>query len=358
MQILPFNEAYRWLREAKNPEIDPHLLLGNGFSMAYDYERFSYTALKGRAMEDGQISELSARFFADMNTVDFELVIRALDEAARALRILRNDPDDPEAASVSQEASKLREGLAQALAALHPDRPGDIRIDAYKRVYEFLGKFDKIYTANYDLLLYWTLMQDFEDLDEVDRPRRRKTDDGFREPDRSQAEYVSWDHLHSSRTQCINYIHGALHLYRNEDELRKLTWSRTDRPLIDQIREQLNQGLFPLYVSEGTTREKLSRIYTSDYLARGLRSIAALPYGMLAYGLSFAENDEHLTRALVESNVKRLAVSVFGDPKSPRNQATIAAVAALPARRDGYRGTRGNALQVEFFDASDVRLWT
>jgi hypothetical protein len=34
----------------------------------------------------------------------------------------------------------------------------------------------------------------------------------------------------------VHYLHGALHLYRGDQRIKKLTWRRTDIALIDQIR--------------------------------------------------------------------------------------------------------------------------
>ena len=145
-------------------------------------------------------------------------------------------------------------------------------------------------------------------------------DDGFRSPD-YEAEYVVWNYL-NPHSQTIYYLHGALHLYRdvNTAELQKLTWNRTGSPLIDQIREQLSKDRFPLIVTEGTSSEKLAKIQTSDYLAKGLRSLAAVGGGLLVYGLSFSDNDSHISRAIATSNIKRIAVSLYGEPSSQANK--------------------------------------
>lgn len=293
MSLATFDQAYEWLTEGYKPgkggTDSPAFVLGNGFSIAFDPTIFSYAALRMRAVSDGLISDLAGRFFDGMRTVDFEVVIKSLLDASRALRIIRNDTTDSEAAALEQEAAGLKETLARTLAGLHPDRPHEITDDAYLRVYNFIARFHRVYTLNYDLLLYWTVMRGGELSPDV----RWRADDGFREnlPDET---FVSWDDLHASRDQTIRYIHGALHLFWGDGLLRKLTYSRTGDALLDQIRAELNAGRFRLYVAEGSSAEKMARIDTSLYLGEGLKSLANLSRGVLTYGLSFSANDEHL----------------------------------------------------------------
>jgi hypothetical protein len=233
--IISFEEAYAWLSGLENTKGKPakrHLLLGNGFSIAFDVSRFSYSALRAQAESQGLVGRTALRLFTSLGTQDFELVIRSLMEAARALAVLDATKYAVEIQALQQEAEQLKEALAQVLAGLHPERPYEVEEAAYRRVRQFIDRFDNLYTANYDLLLYWALRQDFGGT----MPSRR-SDDGFRDSG-YDAPYVLWDYL-QPHSQCVFYIHGALHLYRGEDGLRKLTWIRTDEALIDQIRQEL-----------------------------------------------------------------------------------------------------------------------
>lgn len=350
MDVITFNEGYSWLRELKNKmgaPIVPRLLLGNGFSIAFDRDRFSYRMLRAEAEGRKLIGGTALRLFERLETEDFEIVIKALDDAALALEIIDSAKFQAEISEFRGEAARLKEALARVLAGLHPERPNEISDDAYIRVRDFLDHFEDIYTANYDLLLYWALMQG------IDGMKPRWSDDGFRDPG-YPAPYVLWDRL-KPFGQTVHYLHGALHLFRGDDGLRKLTWLRTDDPLIDQIRAQLDADSYPLYVAEGTSAAKLRRIGTSDYLAKALRSLAGKGGGLLVYGLSFGRNDEHIADAVARSNVDRLAVSLFGSPDSEANQKTMAAVADLQVRRVADNSRR--PLDVRFFDAGSIQLW-
>lgn len=352
MELVDYDEAVAWLRQLTNTKgvaLNPRLLLGNGFSIAFDPAKFSYSALRSQAESQGMLSTTALHLFQQLSTQDFEIVIKTLEDAARGLAALDATKYATETVALSEEAAKLKNALAHILAALHPERPYEIADDVYLRVRRFLDQFERIYTANYDLLLYWTLMQDFTECG----LEARRSDDGFRDPGYA-ADHVVWDHL-NPHAQSVFYLHGALHLYRSGGGLRKLTWCRTKEPLVDQIRAQLNVDSFPLYVAEGTSTEKLARIGTNDYLGHALRSLARIGGGMLSYGMSFSGNDTHIMDAIVESKISRLAVSIFGDVDSIQNTKTIEAVQAMQSHR--ARSTSKPELSIKFFDATTVRLW-
>lgn len=125
MALLSYEEAYAWLAQAATRG-EPALLLGNGISVAFDRDRFSYKALRTHAVDRGSIGPLSGKFFEALDTYDFEFVIRQLQDAARALRVLDATKYAAEIDALELEATQLKETLAQSLASLHPERPGDI----------------------------------------------------------------------------------------------------------------------------------------------------------------------------------------------------------------------------------------
>ena len=131
-----------------------------------------------------------------------------------------------------------------------------------------------IYSLNYDLLLYWTLLHDqvvnwnAEDPlnSVVEETEELEHDDGFRAPDGDpEASYVTWDAEGlASDNQNIHFLHGALHLFDYGAELQKCCWERAGGiALIDQIREALGEGKFPLFVSEGNSAGKLEQLGTA-----------------------------------------------------------------------------------------------
>lgn len=344
IEILDFQLAMNQAKQAGHV----HALLGNGFSRACRDDIFSYGALFDRA----DFSELSAyckAAFRALGTTDFEAVIKALKNAALLLHEYEPEAADL-AALMNSDAERLREVLVQAIAGSHPSWPGEISKNAYAACRRFLANFERVYTLNYDLLLYWAYMQD-EIEPEIE------CDDGFRHPDEPQ-EYVTWE-VENTFDQKIYYIHGALHLFDAGHELQKYTWTNTGVRLIDQVRTALAASKYPLFVSEGDSEEKLARIKHSGYLHRGLASMPKVTGSIFAYGLSFAENDDHVLRMIEAGKVTNLYVSIYGAPDQAHNvliiRRAIRLAEARDARNQGRR--RPSPLAVHFFDAQSARVW-
>ena len=342
--VVTFREAHTWLMGAGSTK--PHLLLGNGFSMAYDAERFSYSALSDQAEAEGLLPASARQLMEVTGSRDFEVALRQLEATADTLEALDPVAHAGTILHLRDDIAELREALAQAVAGLHPDRPYDIADAAYVRVRRFLDAHKSIYSVSYDLLTYWTLMQDVPDT-------TSRRSDGFRDSGVAGDETVLWD-IYEPYGQSVHYLHGALHLFLGPDGLRKITYSRTGLPLIEQVREQLALRRYPLFVAEGDSASKMTRINNSAYLARALRSLSSCQGSLLVYGHSLDSNDDHVFQAIVRSKVKRIAVSLYGDPSNDVNQEIQRRVADLVTRRALGGGT---VLEHQFFDASSVELW-
>lgn len=374
-KIVSFRDALHETREIRR-----HLLIGNGFSIALFPDRFRYGSLLEQANFD-KIPEARIAFDT-LGTTDFEIVVDALKKSVALLPLYSTDADTTK--KMGEHAEALKELLVQAIAGRHPDRPSDITEAQYKSARNFLANFvgdsrefqiagkkkdlrGNIYSLNYDLLLYWTLLHDqvvnwnaenpLESIFEVTEPLEH--DDGFRAPkDDPDAAYVTWDaEGTSSDLQNIHFLHGALHLFDYGAELQKRCWERGGSiPLIDQIREALNSGKFPLFVSEGSSVAKMDRIRHNGYLQRSLRSFAALcrvkDASLFVLGHSLADNDKHVLRQIERGKIARLYVSFHGDVHSAANRSLMAKALAIRTAR-----SEASPLQVAFFDSDSAKVW-
>jgi hypothetical protein len=325
-----------------------HLLLGNGFSIALKPDIFSYGSLFENA--DFSAAPHIPRLFQALGTNDFEVVIRHLQSAAILVEVYQPELGSL-AAMFRKDAAAIKDALVSAIAKRHPHRPFDITQAQYRACREFLARFDHIFTLNYDVLLYWALMQ--REVDKLDL----MPDDGFRHPeDDPSLPYVSWQ---QAQTATIHYLHGALHLFDQDTEMIKYTWSKTDRPIVDQIREALAENKYPLFVAEGTTDSKRERILHNAYLHKALRSFESCcgpaANSILIYGHSLAENDRHVLRCISAGGASNLLVGIYGDPVSPTNRIVVRNAQQLVNERDDKR--RRSPLKLTFYDASSAKVW-
>ncbi|MDO9487661.1 MAG: DUF4917 family protein [Sphingomonadaceae bacterium] len=376
MEYVSFDEALQRSDAAKR-----HLLLGNGFSIALFPGRFAYKSLLQEAKDSGLFEtspQLSAAFEI-LDTSDFEEVISALKKMEALIPLYADVPEV--AAKMAADADALKNILVEAIAGKHPERPSDIGEEQYQACREFLKHFvgdirgrparqtdlrGCIYTLNYDLLLYWTLLHtghfettgpdvfDFQLVMNDDL----KHDDGFRAPDGNfDAPYVAWSVEDGSNKQNIHFLHGGLHLFDRGAELEKRCWERAGQiPLMDQIRAALDEERFPLFVSEGDSDSKLEKILHSGYLTRSYKSFAGIcsvqNCALFLFGHSLAQSDDHILRMITKGKTRHLFVSFYGDAEEERNQAIRSRLEQMIEGRGEYA-----PLSVAMFNADSAHVW-
>lgn len=334
MKVLSFEEAVNSVGKSKK-----HLLLGNGFSVALKPDIFSYSALLSKANFDA--GSTIAQVFEALGTRDFEEAVQAI-ESAEKIAPLYGGTGAKTRKQMLTDARRIKERLIELVIGTHPDRPYDITDSQRDSCIAFISQFDgKIFTLNYDILLYWVLM---------DAKERRilDFDDGFRsDPSDHDTPYVIWDNG-ESYGQNVNYIHGALHLFDAKHQLRKYTWKRTDIPLIEQARAAISEGFFPLFVSEGTSEKKMEKITHSGYLHKAYRNLCGNSGVIFLHGYSLSPNDEHITQA-IERHYSSIFVGIHGDVNSGSNKKTIARAEAMNGKKKGN--------YVQFYNTDSARVW-
>lgn len=334
-----------------------HLLLGNGFSIACRPDIFHYGSLFSKA--DFSKNPNLVRVFEVLSTQDFEVAIRNLEAGAKLLPIYASSYS----AAVPQmlaDAAALKEILLTTIAHNHPNVPGDIPDEKFWACRRFLAHFlgapndGQIYTLNYDLLLYWTLMHE-------DMPFGESVDlassDGFgNDEDDPNADYVVWQGETAAHSAKVHFLHGALHLFDAGNEIQKFTWVRTNERLIDQARAAINMDKYPLFVSEGSSSQKKAKIRHNAYLYQGYKQLTANAqqgrHCFFLHGHSLAENDDHILRRLGTGRFRRLYVSLFGDPDTPGNRHIVErAIQLTRLRHERF------PMDLSFYDASSAHIW-
>jgi len=331
------------LADAQEQVRKPNLLLGNGFSIACRPTCFSYAALLDETSFEAAQGDVRA-VFELLGTADFEVVIRLLRMASRLIGSY-GTADVDLAARLEGDAEIIREALATTLASKHPDLPFDITDDEYDAVRSFLSNFDRVYTLNYDMLLYWAVMHEGE--------QQTPKNDGFSSAEDPDAEYVVWEPYLDFQAQRLFFLHGGLHLYDTGSEISKITWSRTGIPLVDQIRQALADGRYPLIVTEGESSEKESKILHNAYLNHALRSFAKTSKPLFIFGHALGTSDDHIFKRIEEGRIPNLYVSIYGDLESETNQAIVDRAQQIAAARPPTW-----PLTVNFYDSASANVWS
>ena len=206
---------------------------------------------------------------------------------------------------------------------------------------------------NYDLLLYWALMHD----DPISRELvHLETNDGFGYEEDAEPGFVTWMGESSALYQRVHYLHGALHLFDVGAELEKYTWSNTGMPLLEQAQAAIDGNKYPLFVAEGASNQKMTKIKHSAYLYHWFKSFSEQMNqrddALFIFGHSLAESDRHILNKIERGRFKKLYVSVFDDPNSDDNRRIVeSALAISRGRADEY------PLKIAFYDSASAHVW-
>ncbi|WP_292098976.1 DUF4917 family protein [Brevundimonas sp.] len=335
MRVIGYVDAL-----AESAENRRHLLLGNGFSIAA-HPDFRYNSLFEEAFGAGD--ERLRQIFDALETTDFEQVLSSLDNAQT---VLTPYPDGQAvAAQIQADRNLIARRLIEVITRIHPGSARDLHDRRYESVARFLQEMrrpndqnlaGRIYTTNYDLLLYWATMRNWGQL---------RTRDGFGDG----IDGLVWS---EGDQQSVFHLHGALHMFVGPDgSITKLVWNR---PLIDQIGGRIDRDMLPLFVTEGTSAQKLQRIAESPYLRHALSCFGAScddPDAVL-FVFGSALNDAHIANLIAEGHVQRVYASVTDIERARAD------MAALEARwRERRRVTGHPEVELILFAAAEAAPW-
>jgi len=353
VDVISFQEAL----EDSDQCAKRHLLLGNGFSIGCRADIFHYASLYGET--DFSAIPEARHVFEALDTQDFEVAIRALESGSKILPVYVPG-DTTSASAMTNHALALKELLVATIADNHPATPNAINDAEFWACRKFLSHFlasdngGHVFTLNYDLLLYWTLMHEDEPFGEVFN--LRKNDSFGNDEDDPEADYVVWQGETAAHSASVHFLHGALHLFDSGAELQKYTWVRNGEPLIEQARAAIEDNKFPLFVAEGTSKQKKNKIRHNAYLYQCFKVLTTNAqtgtHCFFLFGHSLADSDDHILVRLGRGRFKKLYVGIFGDVDSPENREIISRATAIAALRNVRY-----PLEVIFFDSSSANVW-
>lgn len=319
------------------------LILGNGASMAVS-SSFSYTNLFGKACNDSILNQTSKNLFETLQTTDFELVMNKLRQAYIINEVLQLDTDNV----ALHTYDNIRQSLIKTIKEIHVQYADAIfQIDNIRK---FLEKFKTVISLNYDLLIYWAIMAS------NDRKPYKMKDCFTNHIDGNLGFEYDIEKLREPYNggpdpTLVFYPHGNLILASNEnnDELKIRINNNTN--LFDAIGEKWKQKYVPLFVSEGSSEQKLKAIRRSTYLNFVYENVLShLESTVIIYGWKLAEQEQHLIKKIFSNNkISNVYISMYlgSNPEPIDEQKRIASILKRENR----------TMNIKFFDAASKNCW-
>lgn len=275
-----------------------HLLFGNGFSMAYDNSIFSYNALSTFIEENGD--SMVQNLFERLNTKNFELIMQQLDNFCEIADLFSIDKTS--VAKIKVISEQLKNSLIDAIKELHPEHVFKIPEEKSKSCINFLQEYlsqeGLVFSTNYDLLLYWVLM----------RNSAKNAIDGFGrylETDLDSETYIDPVDLEYSelrwgkykKEQSVFHLHGTLPIFDTGVNIIKVEYD-TEHYLLQKIKERIDNKEYPIFVTAGNGKEKLTHIMHNKYLTHCYEKLCNIEGSLITFGFNFGEYDTHIIDAI------------------------------------------------------------
>jgi hypothetical protein len=321
-----------------------NLLLGNGFTVGCEYEdikhfkQFDYENLFrniGRSLNDLNEEKIKHLDYIkslfqkeDPKETNIEYYLLMYDELMDIIKFYKNTDyaygNITDEKIIAKHMTTIRNCVLQTLNDIHPSSFSQILRDLKSNLIcasNFIGKFHRIYTVNYDLLLYWLIL--FHN--DINDGKCTYFRDGFTDKYRENFNmFGSLDNKYN-----ISFLHGAIHLIEQIDESSnrvtlKIKKSNSDKiplkQLINRIKNE-NERIKHLIVLEGASENKLKIINDNYYLKKCLERLSKFRQDddIYIYGCSITDkagkinNDRHIWERIVNSDSGKIFISIHAD---------------------------------------------
>ena len=283
-----------------------NLLTGNGLSIAFD-SSFGYARLFDAA--DFEVRNPSiAGVFSALGTHDFESVAGAL---VTTRDIARRFSQDSFADSLEVTLENLKGDLITAVRDTHPESRAAVSDAQCMNLQSFFAPFFDddgcIFSLNYDALAYWAVLRNTQA-----SPVRGRFADGFGDPAEGNVRFLGDG---CARPVNLLFPHGCLFIFEEDGNVYKPQAVVRETPLLEIINSNMEQGKFPLFVSEGTSAQKLKAIRKNHYLNYAFDKLGAARDNFFIYGHSLdRSSDGHILDMIAKNDeINHIYASFYQD---------------------------------------------
>jgi len=343
MEIDNYQNVISYLNKNKR---EKHLLLGNGFSMSYDKQIFSYNAFSDFIKKTD--NQLLQKLFGIINTCNFELIMSQLDVFYELAVEFVADKGLAEKIMIATKS--LKERLVDAISELHPEQVFKIPAEQSRNcalfLKEYLDSDGHIFTTNYDLLLYWVLMSNQKQLDNIVDGFGREYIEKDEYTEDFEPEFGDLEWGPNQEEQQVHYIHGALHLFDTGVSIIKETYD--GEYLLKNIKDRIENKEYPVFVTAGDGQQKLAHILHNQYLDYCYKKLSSISGSLVTFGFNFGKYDHHIIDAINNANkqdMKEKLWSIYIGVYSEEGKKHIESI--IPMFK----------CKVKLFDAKTVNIW-
>lgn len=314
---LPDIEIHNWDKIAK----DWHksgLLVGNGASIAV-WQSFAYDTLFEAAKDDELANPLSSQdvsLFRESKTTNFERILFDLLVSERTTRALGLEVN----LLLRERYDSIRRALFQAVRGIHIQYAA-MREENLLKISETLRFYNKVFSTNYDLLVYWAMM------------KAGTANNGFVDffwNQEGKFDIADVQPRRSGDTR-VYYLHGGIHLYRDQGGKTYKHHSWAGERLLYDVQYIDEVEVTPLLVSEGTSNQKLDSIQNSDYLSFAYGAFGDHQDNLVIFGHSLSSSDDHILSLIRGWQNRKIAISVLSSlPQNAKRAFAGRAIEAFP----------------------------
>lgn len=97
--------------------------------------------------------------------------------------------------------------------------------------------------------------------------------------------------------QTIYYLHGTLPLFDTGTHITKAEYD-SEHYLLQNIKDRISKKEYPIFVTAGTSKDKLTHIMHNKYLSYCYEKLSNIQGSLVTFGFNFGEYDEHIIEAI------------------------------------------------------------
>lgn len=373
-----------------NKSHKPSIILGNGFNIALEKTckiptlKFGYEQILSAIIQkiEADAGDQDLLKYLKQNSIgenekihDIELLLWILKYSKECIKYTNPTycTSTPESLAMLENHRQLLKNYVINIMTnknYHPQHRDIFNVANDKHIKKCgqnLSCFKRIFTTNYDLILYWLLNYlNMLEGKEIEGANNGSFRDGFTaresfKPKDKSGNIIDnlYGYLSTNNQGTLLFLHGALHLLQKDNETYKVVTTGTDRPL-STLRNFLLKKFMDfsnLVVFDATSTEKVSCIYENSYLTKAYDKLVPIEDDLIVYGCSVFKNDElsndeHLWQRIITSSVKNIFVSCSEETEADLyNNACL-----LQSLLKRYRCDH-TPVDIHFFSHNQINIW-